>query len=236
MPASSREAIPPYVSYRIFRNFREWLQEGIPDRIDRSFWGQRLNGSTGGQLMTALRTLGLIGDDGRPTMHLERLAHSQGEEYKQVLATILRENYPLAFQLPLERATQAQLREIFKAYTSKETVLNKCVVFFVQAAQDAGIELSQHILRTIRAPKNQSGKKGGSRHVGRKVLSDVSADQPSSFPSPAGNHTSTLSNLHPSLIGLLSTVPPPEQEWNNDAKERFKQAFDAVLEVLYPVG
>ena len=68
--------VPPYVSYRTFRNFLELLKEGLPSRIDRSVWGPRYSGTTGQQLMTALKSLRLITDNGVPTQKLEELVNS----------------------------------------------------------------------------------------------------------------------------------------------------------------
>ena len=60
-----QKTIPPYVPYRTFQTFLEFLfDEGIPDRIDRSVWGARFSGSSGTQLMTTLKVLNLIDQDG----------------------------------------------------------------------------------------------------------------------------------------------------------------------------
>ena len=63
---------PPYVPYRTFRTFLEFLKEGIPDRIDRSVWVSRFSGSSGMQLMTSLKALNLIDDQGTPSEDLEK--------------------------------------------------------------------------------------------------------------------------------------------------------------------
>ena len=68
----------PYVSYRTFRNFLELLKEGLPSRIDRSVWGPRYSGTTGQQLMTALKSLNLINENGTPNNTLENLVNSNG--------------------------------------------------------------------------------------------------------------------------------------------------------------
>ena len=70
-----KRTLPPYVSYRTFRNFIDGLQMGIPARIDRSYWGDRYSGSSGTQLMTALRFLGLIDSHGTPTTRLRQLTY-----------------------------------------------------------------------------------------------------------------------------------------------------------------
>ena len=81
-----RKRLPPYVSYRTFQNFIDGLQqEGIPARIDRSYWSDRLSGSTGIQLMSALRFLGLIDADGTPTNRLRLLASTRGIPRTEIL-------------------------------------------------------------------------------------------------------------------------------------------------------
>ena len=50
-----RKHSPPYVSYKTFGNFINTLQPQVPSRIDRSIWGEMFSGSTGTQLMAAMR-------------------------------------------------------------------------------------------------------------------------------------------------------------------------------------
>ena len=67
---------PPYTSYRTFKTFIEDLHEhGVPSRIDRSVL-TRFSGIVGTQLMHALRFLGLVEDDGRPTERLKATGES----------------------------------------------------------------------------------------------------------------------------------------------------------------
>jgi len=73
-----RKHLPPYVSYRTFHNFIERLQQRMPSRIDRSYWGDILSGSTGTQLMAALKFLGLIDTNGKPAERLSALVAGGG--------------------------------------------------------------------------------------------------------------------------------------------------------------
>ena len=71
-------AVPPYVPYRTFQTFLEFLlDEGIPGRIDKTVWGLRFSGSSGTQLMTALKVLTLVDADGHPSNELENLVGSK---------------------------------------------------------------------------------------------------------------------------------------------------------------
>ena len=104
----------PYVSYRTFRNFLELLKEGLPARIDRSVWGPRYSGTTGQQLMTALKSLLLINENGTPTEKLESLVNSNGTQRQLQIKNILEDKYSEIFQIDLIRATRSQFNEIFR--------------------------------------------------------------------------------------------------------------------------
>ena len=143
---SNNNKIPPYVPYRTFRTFLEFLKEGIPDRIDRSVWVTRFSGSSGMQLMTSLKALSLIDDYGRPSPQLEKLVFAQGRERRDLMKQILEDFYSPLFNLDLKKATKNQFREAFRIFGAKEGVLTKCEAFFIKAAKDSGIELSQYII------------------------------------------------------------------------------------------
>ena len=145
----------PYVSYRTFRNFLELLKEGLPSRIDRSVWGPRYSGTTGQQLMTALKSLNLINENGTPNNSLENLVNSNGTQRQLLIKNILEEKYSEIFQIDLFRATRSQFNEIFRSVGINDGILNKCQLFFIQACQDAGIELSNYILARRHGLSNQ---------------------------------------------------------------------------------
>tara|TARA_Y100000590_G_scaffold432902_1_gene549395 strand:- start:694 stop:1113 length:420 start_codon:yes stop_codon:yes gene_type:complete len=69
--------------------------------------------------------------------------------------------YEPIFKIDLTKATKSQFHELFKNFDTKEGVIIKCEAFFIQACQDAGIELSSFILarRHISVRKNNSSIK-----------------------------------------------------------------------------
>jgi hypothetical protein len=139
--------VPPYVPYRTFQTFLEFLlDEGIPERIDKTVWGPRFSGSSGTQLMTALKVLGLVDTGGHPSHELEDLVHGEGDDRRALLRRILERFYVPVFELDLARASKGQFHEAFRSFGTKEGVLTKCEAFFIRAAQAAGIELSKRIL------------------------------------------------------------------------------------------
>jgi hypothetical protein len=141
------QTIPPYVPYRTFQTFLEFLlEEGIPDRIDRTVWGSRFSGSSGTQLMTALKVLKLIDSEGRPAQDLDDLVHAEGDDRRATLRHVLERFYEPVFELDLQRASKGQFHDAFRKFGTKEGVLTKCEAFFIRAAQAAGIELSKRVV------------------------------------------------------------------------------------------
>ncbi len=152
----SRKRLPPYVSYRTFCSFLSGLQQQVPSRIDRSFWGDMFSGSTGTQLMAALRFLNLIDVNGKPTPRLRPLASSTGETRAKLLREITTETYRFVLNGPLEvqNATYAQLAEVFNSsFQQADDVRRKCIKFFISIASDAGIPLSPFITKKFPSTK-----------------------------------------------------------------------------------
>ncbi len=137
---------PAYVPYKSFRNFINNLADiGIPARIDRSVVSN-LSGSTQAMLLSALRFLKLTDDEGKPTKKLHELVEA-GDKYGEVLAGVLTGAYPFLAEkgLDITKATLHQLEEQFKDYGLGGSTVDKAVAFFLTAAKDAGLSLSQHL-------------------------------------------------------------------------------------------
>jgi hypothetical protein len=139
----------PYTSYRTFKTFIEDLREhGVPSRIDRSVL-TRFSGAVGGQLMHALRFLGLIDDEGRPRQLLGELVNAHGgAEWPDTLSQAVKQAYAPMFAIDLETATPSHFSATFrKAFPAADAVVQKCVTFFLYAAADAGLKVSARILK-----------------------------------------------------------------------------------------
>ena len=140
---------PPYTSYRTFKTFIEDLREnGVPSRIDRSVL-TRFSGVVGSQLTHALRFLGLIEGQGRPTERLRTLVNAYGAgRWPEALQELLRQEYAPIFAIDLEAATPSHFNEAFrKAFPAADAVVQKCVTFFLYAANDAGVTISGRVMK-----------------------------------------------------------------------------------------
>ena len=209
---------PPYVPYRTFRTFLEFLKEGIPDRIDRSVWVSRFSGSSGMQLMTSLKALNLIDDQGTPSEDLEKLVYAQGKERRDLLKEILQNFYLPIFQLDLSKATKNQFREAFRIFGAKEGVLTKCEAFFIKASKDAGIELSQYIVARTN---------GNSRSINLKNKSSI----PKQIENPVAKNE--ISEIHLIIVKrILDKYPEFDPNWNSEVQSKWMDGMIKLYDNL----
>ena len=217
---SNNTKIPPYVPYRTFRTFLEFLKEGIPDRIDRSVWVTRFSGSSGMQLMTSLKALSLIDDYGRPSPQLEKLVFAQGRERRDLMKQILEDFYSPLYNLDLKKATKNQFREAFRIFGAKEGVLTKCEAFFIKAAKDSGIELSQYIIART--------------HGNARNVNSVSKNKISINKQIDSSHTKTeLSELHLNLVQrILDKYPEFDPNWDIEVQSKWMDGMTKLYDNL----
>jgi hypothetical protein len=191
---------PPYTSYRTFKTFIEDLHEhGVPSRIDRSVL-TRFSGIVGTQLTHALRFLGLIEDDGRPTPRLNELvnAHATGR-WAETLLERLRQEYAPMFAIDLETATPSHFNEAFrKAFPAADAVVQKCVTFFLYAANDAGVKISGRVLKGRKprspAPRRKLAKPAPAHPPTREFEASPSPQAP--LPPIEGKKPSEMLLMH----------------------------------------
>src|SRR5271167_2778706 len=206
MPGGSSEQAksvrtPPYTSYRTFRTFIEDLREnGVPSRIDRSVL-TRFSGVVGSQLTHALRFLGLIEGQGRPTERLRALVKAHGAgRWPEALSELMRQEYAPIFAIDLEAATPSHFNEAFrKAFPAADAVVQKCVTFFLYAANDAGVKISGRVLKGRKPRSLTPRRKHASAHAPTKEF-----EAGTSRPQP---DTSRTEGKKPSEILLMHLDP-----------------------------
>lgn len=141
--ADESRPVPPYAPFATLLHQLERMErDGVPGRIDKTYL-IGMAGGTQNQLKHAMRSLGLISENGEATQELIDLAKKPNER-QQLLATILRERYPTLVGLGQD-ATRGQLDEALAEYGLNGVTARKAATFFVLAATYAGIPLSPHI-------------------------------------------------------------------------------------------
>lgn len=218
----TKKPLPPYVSYRTFQNFLDGLQMGTPARIDRSYWGDRYSGSTGVQLMSALRFLGLVGNDGTPTVRLKQLVLAKGAQRAEVLRQVVSASFGAVMEKSIDPqvATYAQLEEAFyNMYQVSGDVARKCIKFFISLESEAGVPLSPFIVKKSKTARTNTGKKRITAKSGNGTNRNVLVPAvESEIPVQATWHEM-----------VLSKFPTFDPAWTDDVKLKWFEAFNALL-------
>ena len=190
---------PPYTSYRTFRTFIQDLgEQGVPSRIDRSVL-TRFSGVVGTQLLHALRFLGLIEDEGRPSERLRALVRAENAgRWPETLLELLRQEYAPLFAIDLQTATPSHFHETFrKAFPAADAVVQKCVTFFLYAASDARVTMSGRVLKG-RKPRSPAP---------RRKRSPAPAGEAGAAPPPPRAEGLRVEGARPSEILLMHLEP-----------------------------
>lgn len=217
----SQEVVPPYIAYRTFINFISTLSEGVPGRVDRGVM-RTMSGGVQIQLMSTLKFLGLISEDGTTTNSLVVLAESDSKARKGILEELLKSCYPFVFEdgIDLATATFHQLEEKFKKTGAGGGTVRKCLRFFIEAAKDAEIPLSRFM--EVKAEKRNVSK----RKAVPKSKTQKKKDQDES----AGS--SDLPE-QPEQLGwielFLSKFPDFDPSWSDEIQAKWFDGFDQLM-------
>jgi hypothetical protein len=218
----NKKRSPPYVSYRSFITLLEELQRGVPARIDRSYWGDKFSGSTGTQLVSALRFLNLVDANGVPTVQLRELATAKSLQRSETFKKISYESFTFlaSSSFDTKTATYAQLEEMFNEfYQVDRDVARKCIKFFIELCEDASIPLSEFITK--------KSKKVHSTPVVEKIpkRNGIRTNQNLVIPN--------IAELVPKPVSwkelLLQKFPSFDPTWPNDVQLKWFEAFDELL-------
>jgi hypothetical protein len=215
---------PPYVSYKTFGSFLAQLQPQPPTRIDRSIWGEMFSGSTGTQLMSAMRFLNLIDVNSRPTARLKLLTGATGEHRAVLLRQVADEAYAFVLKgtLDTQNATYAELEDVFQnTYRMKSDVCRKCIKFFTEFSKDAGIPLSPQITKKRKVPKTNTGIKNTKKEVGIRTNNNL----------PVPIKETIMPELHPWHQMLAEKFPHFDPAWNDDIKKKWFEAYFELFKI-----
>lgn len=138
--------IPPYVSYITFNSAVASLAEhGVPSVVDKTMF-PNFSGGVQRQIMQAFRSLGLTDEDDNSSEKLRELAKTENGQRKEILIGILCDRFPEQMSI-LKNGTPQQLNNSFDSIGIEQSVKDKCILFFTNAAKDAGLDVSPYILR-----------------------------------------------------------------------------------------
>lgn len=226
MISEQKKRLPPYISYRTFQHFIDMMeQEGIPARIDRSYWGSKYSGSVGTQLVGALHFLGLLDNNNIPGTRLKELVNRRGSQRTDVLRQTTTDAYVfiLGNDFDAQKATYDQIEELLhKNFQLTDDVARKCIKFFLSLAQEAGVKVSPFIQKKYRnAASSTITRKSSKKTSGRTNKNFAAPAQDDEVPkrAPSGEL----------LNDLLAKFPALDPSWPDEVKLKW---FDAFFEML----
>lgn len=227
-PQETRAA-PPYVAFRTFLNFIEWLEELIPQRIDRSFWGEKLSGAYGTQLMRAMTFFELIDGDKRPQPMLERLVKEK-EHRPEIIGELLRKHYPTVVGLGLSNATASMFHDEFAKYPIERATLRKAEDFFVHAARFAGMPVSTMIAGRVRSIGGDTARTGSkaTRKGARRGPTRRSTPPPP--PDQLGEKARVSVVTGKPMISAALEQLPAENTWDQGHRDSWLTLFTNALD------
>jgi hypothetical protein len=226
-PLTGPLTVPPYVSYRSYRNFLDSLKQGIPARIDRSVMAS-MSGALQSQLTTALRYLNLTKPLGQPTEMLAKIVNSEGPERAKAMREMLAAAYPFLFgSFDLKSATPRMLEEQFSEAGASGGTLDKCMLFFLAAAKDAEIELSPH-LKNPRVARTSGSRTPRTRQATRLVDANSTIEDDLRDISTEQNGNVSWEQM------LLSKFPSFDPAWPDEVKSKWFDGFHRLMRVGKP--
>ena len=181
--------------------------------------------------MAALRFLDLIDDKGQPTERLRPLAAAKGEQRMTVLRDIASDSFGFVLHgsPDPQNATYGQLEEMFQnKFPLSGDLSRKCLKFFIELSNDAGIALSPFITKRFRSAHGSTGtkvvtKKASTRMVTKTAITRAKTNL--AVPQPPDDVPS-LSSWDRMLLTKFPTFDP---NWTDDVKLKWFTAFDELM-------
>lgn len=216
-----QKGLSPYCAFNSFKTgVQVFKDQMVPDRIDRSVWGNKFSGSTTTQVLAAFRFLDLIDKDGVPKKRLRQLVDALGtSDWSSTLREVLLDAYKPIFVLDLEKVSPSQFNERFRdVYGAEGDTGRKCTTFFLNAAREAAIQVSS-FLEVNTKPRSGGGRRKFRAKTtgGQGAPSDPNTPPP---PPPPGDLTDKL----------LDKFPQFDPSWPDNIKESWFASFGELMD------
>lgn len=224
------QKIPIYVSYLTFSNMLDWLHEmgTVPSKFDRSLWGKKFGGSTGGQLVAGMKFLGLL-DGENTTAVLDKLAMATADERKALIAALLRDAYGAGIVDELPRMTVKMLNDAFDDLGATDATRRKAISFFINAAKAADLPLHSMLAKQARN-RPAAARKPAIPQKDRQKPDGAKPDAPEVRP-PA--HTPWQEALDPTILTWLQRIPAADKEWPPAEREKWQHVFKTICDGVW---
>jgi Family of unknown function (DUF5343) len=176
--SGSKLAAPYFPWPALLTLVQRMATEGPPTRIDKSYL-EKQSGGMQTAILSGLRWLGLIGDDGRLTDTFIHLAEADEAERKEAIADLLRSRYVPIIELGAQNTTQLELEDAFKTeFGAQGETRRKAVAFYLKAAAYAGIPVSRNWKPPRSTVVRSARRKAGQKRTGGEEAAPSTNSQP----------------------------------------------------------
>jgi hypothetical protein len=172
--------------------------------------------------MSALRFLNLIDANGLPTGQLKELSTARGNNRSDILRKVSHDSFAFLISntFDIEKATYAQLEEVFfDFYQVDKDVARKCIKFFVELSNDAGIRLSPFITKKSKNSRPAPVVEKIPKRTGNRTNQNIPVPQTVELIP----HQQSWKEL------LLTKFPSFDPTWPADVQLKWFEAFDELL-------
>lgn len=181
--------------------------------------------------LQALKTLDLIGDDGRVTDTFEGLRLAPEAEYQQRMGEWLRSAYAdvLTYIEP-ETATETDLRDAFRTYVPSGQ-RDRMISLFQALFAAAGLAPERQRLVLKRPSSSGDGQKPKVRAI---RAASLEGKVPPVRQAPAIRQPALPEGFPPALAGLLASLPS-DGRWTQAQRDKFMTAFPVMLDFAFEI-
>jgi hypothetical protein len=200
----------------------------LPDRIDAEYLRDaNIPEGTLNRTLSAARFLGLIEQGGAPTQALRSIQTSTDEEYRSILANLIREAYADVFG-PINVAEDGQERilNFFRRYMPASQRV-RMVTFFLGMCREAGIP-------TLDVPRQRamSGPRPSKPLVARTVPG--AAVKKAVYVTRGAQATYAGGGAGTALTALIDSLPAPGSPLSDARRQQWLKMAEATLGFVYP--
>jgi hypothetical protein len=198
---------------------------GVPNKFERTALA-RFSGSNRVQLLSALRFLGLLErDEATRPLHALVAAKDQKAQSDQ-LRIILDGAYAPIMALNLQSTTPGELADAFrKHYKMQDSVLPKCISFFLNTAKEAKVNLSPRVLQRARPG---SGIRRRSPRNGNPPADSA----PATTTPDSGQRTPRAATAKGPTGVVLPQLPPFDPKWDAETQRLWMRNYDRLAGLM----
>ncbi len=174
-------------------------RRNLPDVIDNDFMRiAAVSEGTMGRVAATLRFLGLVDDASRPTDRLRAMARADDDEYRELLAAVVRDAYAADFErVDPSQDPQPRIISAFQRYEPRSQTERMVMLFLglvraagipvLDAPRDRGMQTAPRVVaRTVPSRGRVASEPARARASSTTAAPDTTRQQPTAPEGPAG--------------------------------------------------